>query len=186
MKHIILAIVTILLLFSCQQKTDLQKECNCKEIFIKNLEDVTDAKNIFSIQLPKNWKKNLYTDNTQTSIYAADTIKQLTESILLDVNFIKNKITFNDIFKLKIEQESLSKKLIQKKAKEIIFLNKPSYYTIAIGKKGNFKYQVLQIFTKVNNQNSLLTTAQIYGDSLVENRICKAITLLEKMKIQQK
>ncbi|QTE23150.1 hypothetical protein [Polaribacter cellanae] len=186
MKHFILGIVTILLLFSCNQKTELQKECNCKVVFVENLEEVKDAKNLFSLQIPKDWKTNLYTDARQSSIYSADTIKELTESLLLDVNYMSGFVNFNDIFKLKIEQENLSKKLIQRKAKEINFLNKPSYYTISIGKKSTFKYQVLQIFTKLDAKNLLMVTAQIYGDSLVNKRICKAISLLEKIKIHKK
>ncbi|QOD61325.1 hypothetical protein H9I45_02445 [Polaribacter haliotis] len=183
MKHFILVIATTLLFFSCNTKTVLQKECNCKDVFVENLEEVKDAKNLFSLEIPKNWKTNLYTDARQSSIYSADTIKDLTESLLLDINYINNSVDFSDIFKLKIEQENLSKKLIQRKAKEINFLNKPSYYTISIGKKGEFNYNVLQIFTKLDAGNSLLATAEIYGDSLVNKRICKAISLLEKIKI---
>ncbi|QTD37970.1 hypothetical protein JL193_01300 [Polaribacter batillariae] len=183
MKHFILGIAATLLLYSCHRRTDLQKECDCKEVFVENLEEIKDAKHLFSLQIPKDWKTNLYTDARQSSIYCADTIKELTKSLLLDVNYINTSVIFTDIFKLKIEQENLSKKHIQTKAKEITFLNKPSYYTVSIGKKGTFKYRILQIFTKLDAENSLMATAQIYGDSLVNRRICKAISLLEKIKI---
>lgn len=183
-KSIAFSIIASLLLFSCQQKTDLQKACNCKEAFFQNLEETTGANGYFSVKLPKTWKVNLYTDNYQSSIYAADTIQELTSSILLDINYMKNNININDIFKLKIEQDNLANNLIQKKGQEITFLNKPSYFTIAFGKKEKFKYQQLQVFSKIDNKNSLLATALIYGDSLVDKRICKAISLLEKIKLQ--
>ncbi|WP_299672883.1 hypothetical protein [uncultured Polaribacter sp.] len=36
---------------------------------------------------------------------------------------------------------------------------------------------------KINANKSLVVKAEFYGDSLVEERICKAITLIEKIKI---
>ena len=183
-KSIAYTIIASLLLYSCQQKTDLQKICNCKEVFFKNLEETTSTNGYFSVRLPKTWNVNLYTDNYQSSIYAADTIQKLTSSILLDINYIKNNININDIFKLKIEQDNLANKLVQVKGQEITFLNKPSYFTIAYGKKEKFKYLQLQVFCKIDDKNSLLAKALIYGDSLVDKRICKAISLLEKIKLQ--
>lgn len=180
-----LFLLASLLLFSCNHKTELQQEFNCKEKFITNLEVVTDVKNLFSIEIPKDWKTNLYTDEIQSSIFTADTTKQLTRSILLDVNFVKKRIEFNDLFKLKIEQENLSNRLIQKQKKEVLFLNKAGYYVLSFGKKNNFKYQSLQLFLQVNKENSIIAKAEIYGDSLVDKRICKAITLLEKIKLLQ-
>ena len=66
-----------------------------------------DVKKTFSVAYPKNWKTNLYFDETQSSIFTADTTKQLTETVLLDITFINKEINFNDSFKLQQEQESL-------------------------------------------------------------------------------
>lgn len=185
---IISQIVTLflasLLCFSCNQKSQLKEIFNCKESFFLNLKETKDLKNNFSIELPENWKTSLYTDNIQSSIFGADTTKQLTKTILLDVNYIPNTIEINDIFKLKIEHDNLSNKLIQKETKEISFLGKPSYYAISIGKKEKYRYKLLQLFIKINKEKSLIVKAEIYGDSLVNERLCKAITLIEKIKIQ--
>jgi hypothetical protein len=108
---------------------------NCKKTNIHNLEVINDVKNIFSVEFPKNWKTNLFFDENQSSIFTADTTKQLTETVLLDISFINKEINFNDSFKLQQEQESLSKNLIQTTSKEIKLLNKPTYYTISKGKK---------------------------------------------------
>lgn len=176
---------TSLLLFNCNNTSDLKQNLSCNEIYFNNLKEFSDAKNNFKISLPNNWKTSTFTDNYQSSIYTADTTKQLTKSLLLDVNFINNSIQIDDIFKLKIEHENLTNKLIQKKQKEIIFLNRKSYYVISIGKKQKFKYKSLQVFVPLNKSSSLAIKAEIYGDSLVEKRICKALTLIDKIKIEQ-
>ncbi|WP_439129803.1 hypothetical protein [Polaribacter sp.] len=183
-KSVAFTIIASLLFLSCQQQTDLQKQCNCKEVYLQNLEETKDTDAYFSVKLPNTWKVNLYKDNYQSSIYAADTIKELTSSILLDVNYMQHTININDLFKLKIEQDNLVNNLIQKKGQEISFLGKPSYFTLAFGKKDDYTYQQLQVFSKIDNKNALLATAIFYGDSLVEKRICSAISLLEKIKIQ--
>ncbi|WP_299672595.1 hypothetical protein [uncultured Polaribacter sp.] len=149
LKFCILSITT-LLLYGCQQKSDVKNDFECKERFFTDLEEVIDVKNNFVVQVPKHWKKSLYTDESQSSIYFADTTKQLTEAILLDINFITNSIQIDDVFKLKIEQEILSDKLIQIRSKEISFLQKPSYYTVSIGKKGKFKLSYTFSFCFIN------------------------------------
>lgn len=174
---------TTLLLVACKKKSVLQQNFNCKESFFSNLEEIRDSKENFSVAFPKNWKTNFYTDNLQSSIYTADTLQQLTKSILLDVSFINNGIVLNDVFKLKIEQENLNNKLIQIETKEFSLFNKLSYYLLSKGIKNNFAYQSLQIFISINPRKSMLIKTEIYGDSLTQERLCKAITLIEKIKI---
>lgn len=184
MKYIVI-IVASLLLFSCKNSSEIHTDFNCKTTDFKNLEKVDDIKNLFSVEIPKNWKTNLYYDALQSSIYSADTSKQLTETVLLDITFINKSINFNEDFKLEKEQESLKRKLIQVKNKETIILEKPSYYTVSKGTKSGFNYQVCEIFMKINNQNFILAKAEVYGDSLINKRICNAINLIEKIKINQ-
>ena len=149
-----------------------------------NLEIVDDVKNQFSVGLPKSWKTNLYYDAVQSSIFSADTTKQLTETVLIDVSYIKEKIDFSDAFKLKLEQENLSNKLIQTTSKEINLLQKSSYYSISRGKKGKFAYQMCNTFIKLNDENFLQIKTEVYGDSLVNERFCKAFQLINTIKIK--
>ena len=181
----ILFILIASLLFSCQNQSEISNDFQCDSKDIKNLEVIKDVKGIFSVKYPKNWKTNLFYDDIQSSIYSADTTKQLTETLLIDVTFIKKEINFNDAFKLQKEQESLSKNLIQTKSKEINLLNKSSFYTVSKGKKGKFPYQICNIYIKINNNNFIFAKAEIYGDSLVNQRLCKGFSLIEKIKIHQ-
>ena len=185
MKKLLFLLGALLLLYSCNSQSKISKDFKCQNFSFKNLEDVNDFKNSFTIKLPKSWKTNLYYDDVQSSVYSADTIKQLTETLLVDITLIKNNINFNDAFKLKQEQNNLSKKLIKKTSKEISLLNKPSYYTISEGKKGDFDYKVSHIFIKLNEQKFIFAKAEVYGDSLVEERLCKAYSLVETIKLTQ-
>ena len=182
MKKIILLIGASLLLLSCSQQSEISSDFNCKTSIFKDLEEVKDVKNLFSVQIPKTWKTNLYYDQIQSSIYTADTTKQLTETLLLDFTIINKNIKFDTAFKLKQEQENLTKKLIKIKSKETSIINKPTYFTISKGKKGSYDYQVCHFFIKVNEQNFILAKAEVYGDSLVNKRLCKAFSFIENIK----
>lgn len=171
------------LFFSCQNKSEINQEFNCKTDLFNNLEVIGDMKSLFSVEIPKNWKTNLYHDEVQSSIFTADTTKQLTETVLLDVTFIQNKINFDDEFILQQEQEHLSKNLVKIKSKAFQLLDKPSFYMLFRGKKGKFKYQVCNTFIKVNESNFILAKSEIYGDSLVNSRLCKSFTLIDKIKL---
>ncbi len=173
-----------LLLLSCQKPSEISKDFNCETSTFHNLETVDDVKNLFSIEIPKNWKTNLYQDEVQSSIFTADTTKQLTETVLLDVTFIQNKIDFNDAFLLQQEQEYLSKGFIKTTSKNITYLEKPSLYMVFKGKKGKFNYQVCNTFIKVNESNFVLAKTEVYGDSLVNQRFCEAFSLIENIKLK--
>lgn len=169
---------------SCQKKSVLATEFSCGASFNYELEEVVDVKKVFSVQFPKNWKTNLYYDALQSSIYTGDTTKQLTETLLIDVTYIRKSIQINDLFKLKNEQESLANQLIQFQSKEISLEKKLSYYSLSKGQKNNYPYQIFNLFIQVNEENFIHAKTEIYGDSLVNERLCRAMQLLEKIKIQ--
>lgn len=184
MRPLILALLISLLFFSCTSSSEISTDFNCSSSAFKNLEKVEDVASSFSLQLPKNWKINLYQDEMQSSIFAADTTKQLTETVLLDITFVKNKINFNEAFLLQQEQENLAKNLVRTISKKITFLEKSSIYIIYKGKKGTFNYQTCHTFIKVNEQSFIFAKTEIYGDSLVNQRFCKSFSLIENIKIQ--
>lgn len=185
MRFCILIFSIPLLFFSCKKQSEILSDFNCKTTAFNNLEEITDIKKTFAVQFPKTWKTKLFYDAVQSSIFTADSTKQLTETLLLDITFINKSINFDAIFKLSQEQKSLSKNLIQTRSKEIKLLNTPSYYTVSKGKKRTFTYQVCNLFIKLNKNNFILAKTEIYGDSLVQERMCEAFSLIEKIKITQ-
>jgi hypothetical protein len=182
-KCAVLILVTTLLFFFCKQHTLLNQNFNCKESFFFNLKEVKGPNRNFSVQVPNNWKINRFTEAIQFSNYSTDTTKQLTKSILLDLSYISNTIEINKLFKLKVKKENLSNKLIQKKTKELNFLNKLGSFVISMGKKRPSNYKSLQLFIITNKEKTMLIKAEIYDDSYLDERLCKAITLIEKIKI---
>ena len=180
-----LFLIATFLFFSCHKQSDLNKDFNCDITKFNNVEIVGDMKKLFSIEIPKHWKTNLYQDEVQSSIFTADTTKQLKETILLDITFVEKKINFDEAFLLQQEQKYLSKNLIKIKSKRLKNSEKPTLYMVYKGKKGNFNYQICNTFIKINTSNFILAKTEVYGDSLVNQRLCKAFSLIEKIKLLQ-
>jgi len=185
MRTSILILFTILLYFSCKKQSEVDEAFNCNSSTFKNLEEVEGLKNMFSVKLPENWKINLYQDEIQSSIFAADTTKQLTETVLLDITYINNNVNFDDAFMLQQEQDNLARNLVKTKSKKITLLEKPSIYIIYKGNKGQFNYQTCHVFIKINEQNFIFAKIEVYGDSIVNQRFCNAFSLIENLKIHQ-
>ena len=164
--------------------TDLQKEFSCGNSSYSNLGTTNDIRNLFSVKLPKTWKIKLYYDNGQTSIFAADTTLKLTSTTLIDVSYIHAAIFFDTEFRQKLSDDHKNMELKEVKAEAIKHLDKTSYLSLAQGKKGNYKYHVLNVFTRINNDNFLHTKTEFYGDSLVNERICKAVNLIDKIALK--
>mgnify|MGYP000350817169 CR=1 FL=1 len=181
MKSVVKIIFLSLLVVSCN-RSELEKEfsCNAKS-FNGNLETVVDIKKKFSIQIPTHWKTNLFYDKMQSSIYSADTTKQLSETVLIDITQLQSNYLFNDQFKKKLALNDSIQNLTNKKQNSFLFKNKEAFFTLSGGNKGNFKYQVLNIFVKQNNFNSFHLKTEIYGDSYTNDRFCKAIQTLNSI-----
>ncbi|WP_275316188.1 hypothetical protein [Tenacibaculum bernardetii] len=183
MKNIVTFLV-LTLMTSCNSFPDLKEEFPCKETsFYDNLKKSEDVRNMFSIQLPEHWKVNLYYDNTKTSIYAADTTISVTKTTLMDVTLVHKTVFLDNTFKQKITDDNKKMGLSEIKTNDVNILNKPSYYSYAEGKKGNYSYHILNTFTKINEDNFLHVKTEVYGDSLVDERICKALNLIYKTQL---
>lgn len=176
----VLIIICILSISSCNSKSDLLKDVNCTSDHFFNLEKIEDFKKLFIVQFPDTWKTNLYYDKHQSSIYTGDTTKQLTETMLLDITYVSKKLTFDTIFVKKFKNNLKNQDLMEKTTRELVFQNKKSYYSRAFGKKRGFDYQISNLFIKVNQNNYVHAKIEVYGDSLVDQRICRGLHLIEK------
>lgn len=183
MKNIV-TILVLILMISCNSFPDLNEEFPCKEtspyVHLKKSEDV---RNMFSVQFPENWKVNLYYDDSKTSIYAADTTISVTKTTLMDVTLVHKTVFLDNTFKQRITDDNKKMGLLEIKTNDVTILNKPSYYSYAEGKKGNYSYHILNTFTKINDDNFLHVKTEVYGDSLVDERICKALNLINKTQL---
>ncbi|MFY0604343.1 MAG: hypothetical protein JXQ93_10355 [Flavobacteriaceae bacterium] len=167
--------------YSCKGRSEIALDFNCNGSQLSDLESVDDFEKNFSIPIPKNWKVNLYYDNAQSSIYFADTTKQLTETMILDITYIKQKTNFDDAFLKNIQANYKATALQEEISKEFVLNTYPSYYTLAKGLRNNFTYTICNIYVNTNSKNLIHAKLEVYGDSIVNERICKGISLIEKV-----
>jgi len=181
MKQKILVIIFSGLLFACGSESRISKDLDCDSDGYPNLEKIEDFKKLYAVQYPDNWKTNLYYDKNQSSIFTADTTKQLTETMMLDITHVSNKLELDDAFILKFKKGLVNEKLVETASYEFQFKDKEAYFSRAIGKKRGFDYQVLNIFIKINTESYMTAEIRVFGDSIVNQRLCNGISLLEKI-----
>lgn len=179
--RLLLFLLSIYMLISCSSN-DLSKDFTCTNDSFSNLEELTDYKKNFTTEIPKNWKINYYYDDVVSSIYAADTTLSLTQTTLIDVSFVLSPQEIDDAFIKKIKADNTSMQLEEVTSKNTSLFSKSSYYNIAKGKKGKYNYKVLNVFTKTD-LGFLHVKTEVYGDSLVDERICKAVKLIDKIEL---
>lgn len=182
MKKITL-LITLISFLGCKQSSEISNNLNCKPKSYNNLETIEDFKKSFSVKLPKNWKTNLYYDKYQSSIYSADTTLQLTETFLIDITKITKELRLDENFLLGYKQELLNQQLVEINSYKTTFLNKETYFSKVLGKKSGFPYQVYNLFIKVNQNNYIHAKTEVYGDSLANERLCNALSLIEKIEL---
>lgn len=175
-----LFILCLLMIAACKQ-SKFSKELGCENVSVDNLEVVEDVYKRFSVTIPKTWKTNLYYDTNQSSIFTADTTKQLTETYIIDVTRMSMPISFNEDFLNRYKKNITENKLVVNSSYETTFLEKEAFYSRVIGKKRGFPFEQISIYVKLNGREHLYVKAEVYGDSLVNERLCKAMYLLEKI-----
>lgn len=180
----LLTLFLIGIVFTSCEKSKLEKEFSCSSInFNGDFEQNTDIRKTFSIQVPTHWKMNFFYNDLQSSIYFADTTKQLTETVLIDITQIKSDYKFDTDFEKMISENDSVQQLINIKKKRFTFLENNAYFSISKGKKGNFSYQIVNIFINKNQINSYHIKTEVYGDLLINERLCKAINLIETLEL---
>lgn len=183
-KRLVLIIGSTFIWAACQGPSQLSKDFNCNEI-MSNLEEVADFENKFSMSIPKDWKVNLYYDSAQSSIYFADTTKQLTETTIIDVTFIKKKTSFDANFLQKV-QANYTKTSLKEETNKTFWLHKyPAYYSLAKGFRNYFPYTICNVFINTKGDGKFIhAKLEVYGDSLVQQRLCRGIDLIEKIQFK--
>lgn len=175
--------IIFLIFVGCKQPGQLSGAFTCDPSYDLTLALETDLKTKFQIGIPSNWKVNLYQDEVQSSIYVADTTVALSNSILMDVTWVKDNIKFDKVFLLKNEQEELFKKNIKVLSKEIEFQGKKAHYALYKGNKNNLPYQSLHFFIKIDEMSFLKVKIDVYGKEENQERLCKALSIIDQIKI---
>ena len=101
----------------------------------------------------------------------------------MDVTWVKDNIKFDKVFLLKNEQQELFKKNIKVLSKEIEFQGKKTHYALYKGNKNNLPYQSLHSFIKIDDMSFLKVKIDLYGKEETQERLCKALSIIDQIKI---
>lgn len=171
----------ILLISACSNQSKIGKKLNCSPTTYKNTKEITDFNKNFTLNIPNNWKTELYFDNYQSEIFTADTLKQLSETYILAASFNLGTLNFDkDFHHRKDSVLSVNNLKIIDSGNEF-FQSKPSFWYISKGTKNNFDYHRFTVLTKISENTYFSAYAEIYGNSNIDKRICESISLLESI-----
>ena len=185
MKNIVLFIVLVLVLLSCTQQSDLSKKFDCKVVEIQIKKEITGFNKNFKLIVPTNWKSKLYFSKNESEIFVADTIKQLTNSFILLTSFNSGEVIFDVNFHKKTDSILSLNNLQKINSGDEFFQSKPAFWYVAKGLKNGFTFHQFNLTTKRSKNTYFNASVEIYGDINVNERICEAISILEKVEFLQ-
>lgn len=175
--------VWLLVLASCNKSLHLEEEFACQRSDLKGvLEEVSDFKKTFSIELPKHWNTKLYYDNFQSEIFTADTIKVLDESYIMALSMINAKIDVNNLFKEKVHTVTQSEGLVTVKDGFINFKGNKAYFNFGKGINNGKELHVFQCYVKLHEETYFLVKTEIYGSENMDARLCESIQIMNSIK----
>ena len=185
MKYILQIGLLLIVLSSCSNQSELSRSFNCENSNNENKTIQKDFHNNFKLNIPISWKTELYYDNFQSEIFTADTVKQLTETYILDLSYNLGSVQFNDDYFFKNDSILSNRNLKIIKSKNILFQDKPSFWYVSKGVKNGYTYHQFNL-TVVLSENSYFNSfIEVYGEDDVDSRICDAISIIENIEFLQ-
>lgn len=183
--HYFLYLLPIILLLSCKKTPSIYDviSCNSSQEF-EHTKTIRDAKNHFEINLGEHWKRELYFDDYQSRIYAADTTRNFSSSFLIDVTRFKGRIIIEEAFKNKITSEILASNprtyVIENSIIE--YKEQPAYAIYYFHKNEDQVTYNIQYYIAFKESYYLLS-AQINGSQNFELNNCEILQLFNSLKI---
>ncbi len=174
-------IIALVTLFSCNKPSELQKELGCKTKYdFGQMITSQDFQKKFTVQIPKNWSTKYFYNEFQTSLMTADSLKSLSNSFILDISLNNGELKVDDQIKGKVIRNIITKEHLRIKNFKISeFHKKPSVWFVAEGTRNELPYHLFRILIKNSPTTYFQIETQIYGDSLVNERLCKSISIIE-------
>lgn len=185
MKSTLFILSLVLPLISCTEQSNLSKTFNCNTSKLNNLEVYSDFKQNFKIAIPTTWKTELYYNEFQSEIFTADTIKQLSETYILDAAFNYGNLEFNEDFYKKTDSILAVSNLQKVKDGTIEFKSKPAYWYLVTGTKKGFTYNQFNLIIKLSKDTYFTAYSEIYGTDNTDERICESISILDNIEFLQ-
>lgn len=171
----------LIIVFSCSKRTSLSDELACSKFqSFGKTETKHDFNKNFEIDIPINWKYKSYFDDYESSIFTADTIKQLTETYILDVAYKNGDININDLFSTQLNKNN-SFEVLKSNIEEYKGYN--SYWQVSKGEKNGYSYHLFNLFIESSEQGYIEIKSEFYGSELVDERLCESLEIINSLKI---
>lgn len=171
----------LITVISCSKRTSLADELACHKFqSLGTTEIKQDFNKNFEIEIPINWKYKGYFDDYQSSIFAADTIKQLTETYILDVAYKSGEINIGASFLVQLNKNNPFEVLKSNTEK---FKDYTSYWQVSKGEKNGYPYHLFNLFVEVSKQGYIEVKSEFYGSDLVDERLCESLEIINTLEI---
>lgn len=174
-------LLLVSLLMSCTNSPYLSSEFDCDVEKYSKLKVYSDINKNFRIDIPSNWKTELYYSDFESELFSADTTKQLTETYILDASFNSGRLTLDKEFYKKNDSVARLNDLTIINSGNQLFQEKPTYWNILEGSRNGFPYYQFNLMVKLSRNSYFKGYSEVYGDSAVYDRICKSITIFESI-----
>lgn len=179
-----IVLISLVTFASCSKNDDIFKNYNCKTESIPT-KQVLDAFLQFSLEIPKNWKTNLYIDQN-TSIFAtADTTKQLSETFLIKVSKIPAQLTLNQATTDTIKSELTKNQWHINSLQKGIFKKFNALLITSQKQPSNIKTSALHLYFSAENQHYFEIEIQCFGDKNTDERFCQAVKIINSLNIKE-
>lgn len=181
----LLTITAVLLIFSCQDKSELSEEFSCKNRKkLQQLEIVDDFNKNFTVKIPKHWNTKLYYDSVQSEIFSADTIKSLTESYIMDFAMVSSPLEITEKLQDEVLKKSGENDMETIKENFHSFHGYDAYAHLGVGKNKNYIFYVFQYYIGIDKEKYMLIKTEFYSDNNFDSRFCEALSIIETIKIK--
>ncbi len=182
---LLVAMVLLAVVSACKPSSELDSifSCQSSTISLSSLETITDYQNNFSVEIPKNWKTQFYFNDIQSEIISADTIKDLSDSYIMDFSMVSAPITIDTVLRSRIEKKGLENHLNVVKNKFYTYKGKKGISFLSKKVKQDPSLYLFQSYLKVSDSKYLYTKIEFYGDTNVNTRLCEAISIMNTLEI---
>ena len=182
--HYLLYCLSTVLLFSCKNEPSINDVISCtSDVDFHHSKIIRDAKNNFEINLGEHWKRELYFDDYQSRIYAADTTRNFSSSFIIDVTRFKGKIIIEEAFKNKITTQVLATPKTYIIQNSIIKFNDQPAYAIYYFHKNEEQVTYNIQYYIADQEHYYLLSAQINGSQNFTKNNCEILQIFNSLKI---
>ena len=123
--------------------------------------------------------------NTNSQIFAADTVKQLTKSFILGTSYTFGNLNFNEDYLKKTDSVIAANNLEKIDSGNHSFKSKQTNWYLVKGTKKGYTYHQFNLTAKLSENSYFNAYSEVYGDLNIEERICESISIIENVKFLQ-